>query len=82
MIKSEILRKNNISYFLSLAIQELKSYGYDTERLNNAKKGVYKNIDKIYNQNPNYNDFELELRNYIASVDDAVYVLERELIHF
>ena len=82
MIKSEILLKNNISYFLSLAIQELRSYGYSTERLNKAKEGVYKTIDKIYNQNPNYSDFEVELKSYIASVDDAVYVLERELIHF
>lgn len=46
MIKSEILRKNNISYFLSLAIQELKSYGYDTERLDNAKKVYIKTLIK------------------------------------
>lgn len=78
LVVEETCFKNSINFFIKMAMEELDGF-YSKKELILAKERIYKNIDRLYKENKEYDVFEEKLKNYIDSVDSAIYEFEREV---
>lgn len=78
IVVEETCFKNSVNFFIKMAMEELDGF-YTKKELILAKERIYKNIDRLYKENKEYDVFEEKLRTYIGSVDSAIYEFEREI---